>query len=63
MFYIESRWPAWARWRPVTARLHDERNAFNPETRVLQFTTREAAEYACAEMAKANAGEYRVISA
>lgn len=57
-FRIDSRWPAWARWRPVTARPHDERHPFDPVTRVLTFPTRMEAADAARAMESANGGEY-----
>jgi hypothetical protein len=59
-FAVESRWPTWARWRPVTVRPHDERHDFDPATGEIRFHSFRAAFDAAADMARANAGEYRV---
>jgi len=61
VFELESRWPAWSRWRPVTARPHDERFPFDPVTRRLQFASRKDAETAASAMRSTNAGETRIV--
>ena len=60
-YQIISRWPNWARWRRVTARPHDERWPFDPLTNELVFDDPYTALEAAESMAKANAGDYRVI--
>ena len=59
-YTIESRWPEWARWRPVTARPHDERFPFDPRTKQLVFERHDCAAAAAQSLSAANAGEYRV---
>ena len=60
-YQIESRYPTWAKWRKVTARPHDERMPFN-KNRELEFLTETEAVDTMAQIAKANAGEYRIIT-
>jgi hypothetical protein len=61
MFQIESRWPASARWRKVTASLHREKYPFNSETQELEFIGILNALDAMEAMKRANAGEFRIV--
>lgn len=60
-YMLESRWPQWARWRPVTAAPHSERWPVDPQTRRLVFDSAAMAEQAAEGMRRANAGEFRVV--
>ena len=62
-YTIESRYPEWARWRPVIARPHDERFPFDPTTRRLRFERHECAALALKAISQSNAGEYRIVQA
>lgn len=59
-YTIESRYPAWARWRPVTASPHGESWPFNPTTRVLTFLTRAEAMECLYVLRRSNASDFRV---
>lgn len=58
-FRIESRWPAWAKWKIVTPRPHGEKFPFDDKG--LFFMAKEDAESALAAMSSANAGEFRIV--
>ena len=60
-YRIESQWPAWSRWRVLTARPHSEQYPFDADTRELVFLDRALAEQACASFARWNAGNFRVV--
>lgn len=59
-FTIESRWPAWSRWRQVYAKPHGEVLPVDSINR-LCFESRVFAEIAAAELQRVNAGEYRIL--
>ena len=59
-YYIEGRYPTWARWRKLMPKPHGERFPIG-KTGEIRFKDRDKAEFALIEIALANTGEYRII--